>query len=66
MTLVALVSSFRELDPVLQALLATCVTWALTAAGAGIVLFTRGVSLSRLLKYAAPPSHPERRRRVSA
>lgn len=56
MTVVAIATSFRELDPVLQALLATCVTWALTAAGAGIVLFTRGVGprvMDSMLGFAA-------------
>jgi zinc transporter, ZIP family len=35
---------FRELDPIVQALLATIFTWLVTAAGAGVVIFTRQVS----------------------
>jgi ZIP family zinc transporter len=37
-------TGFGELSPVVQALIATLGTWALTAAGATIVLFTRKVS----------------------
>jgi ZIP family zinc transporter len=35
------VESLRELHPVLQALIATSFTWAMTAAGAALVFFTR-------------------------
>ncbi|MBM4144302.1 MAG: ZIP family metal transporter [Lentisphaerae bacterium] len=42
---------FRSLDPVLQALLATCFTWGVTALGAGLVFFTR--TMSRRLLDAA-------------
>ncbi|MFW6061568.1 MAG: ZIP family metal transporter [Planctomycetota bacterium] len=35
---------FYQLNPVVQAVLATCGTWLLTAAGAGLVVFTRRVS----------------------
>ena len=35
---------FCELNPVLQALLATLFTWFVTALGAGLVVFTRRVS----------------------
>ena len=40
----AMVQWFTGLDPILQALLATVFTWALTALGASLVLFTRDVS----------------------
>lgn len=36
--------SFINLNPVLQALLATCFTWAMTALGAAIVFMTKNVS----------------------
>ncbi|HIE43821.1 MAG TPA: ZIP family metal transporter, partial [Candidatus Omnitrophica bacterium] len=32
---------FKEFSPVLQALLATCFTWAVTALGASFVFFNR-------------------------
>lgn len=47
---------FRELNPVTQAFLATCFTWSVTAAGAGVVLFFRNVSqrlLNTMLGFAA-------------
>jgi ZIP family zinc transporter len=46
----------RGLHPVLQALLATCFTWAMTAAGAAIVFTTKEVSrkvLDAMLGFAA-------------
>ncbi len=48
--------TFQSLSPVLQALLATLFTWALTAAGAATVFFTRRVSrklLDSMLGFAA-------------
>ena len=48
--------TFQSLSPVLQALLATLFTWALTAAGAATVFFTRSVSrklLDSMLGFAA-------------
>lgn len=51
-----MLSSFRDLDPVLQALLATCMTWAFTAAGAGLVFFAREVRpkvMDSMLGFAA-------------
>ena len=47
---------FTELKPVTQAFLATCFTWAMTAAGAAVVLFFRNVSqrlLNAMLGFAA-------------
>jgi len=38
------VDTLRTLDPVLQALLAGCMTWGLTALGAAVVFFFRGYS----------------------
>ncbi len=51
-----MLSLFRELDPILQALLATCFTWALTAAGAATVFFAkevRPVVMDSMLGFAA-------------
>ncbi len=48
--------TFQSLSPVLQALLATLFTWAVTAAGAATVFFTRKVSrklLDAMLGFAA-------------
>jgi len=47
---------FQNLHPVIQALLATCFTWAMTAAGAAVVFTTRSVSrrvLDAMLGFAA-------------
>jgi len=47
---------FRNADPVAQALLATCFTWAVTALGAATVFFTRSVSrqvLDGMLGFAS-------------
>jgi len=47
---------FKELSPVIQALLATCFTWLLTALGAGAVFFTKHMSrklLDAMLAFAA-------------
>lgn len=47
---------FTELMPVTQAFLATCFTWAMTAAGAAVVLLFRNVSqrlLNAMLGFAA-------------
>ena len=35
---------FQNLDPVLQAFIAGCFTWGLTALGASVVFFTKDVS----------------------
>ena len=39
-----MIEYFQHLNPVLQALIATCFTWFLTALGASGVFFTRSVS----------------------
>lgn len=47
---------FKDLHPVLQALLATCLTWGLTALGAGVVFLGRELSrrmLDGMLGFAA-------------
>jgi ZIP family zinc transporter len=47
---------FTDLDPIVQATLATCFTWFLTAAGAGVVFFFRGIKrevLDGMLGFAA-------------
>jgi ZIP family zinc transporter len=47
---------FMDLDPMVQATLATCFTWFLTAAGAGVVFFFRGIKrevLDGMLGFAA-------------
>jgi ZIP family zinc transporter len=47
---------FVSLNPILQALLATCFTWGLTAAGAGLVFFFRTINrkvLDGMLGFAA-------------
>jgi ZIP family zinc transporter len=47
---------FRDLDPVLQALLASCFTWGVTALGASVVFFTRTVNrklLDGMMGFAA-------------
>jgi ZIP family zinc transporter len=51
-----LMSWFLELDPILQALLATCFTWFLTALGAGLVFFFKTINrqvLDGMLGFAA-------------
>jgi zinc transporter, ZIP family len=51
-----MLTQFSELDPVLQALLATCFTWAMTAAGAAVVFFAkefRRVVMDSMLGFAA-------------
>ncbi len=51
-----MLDSFQALHPVLQALLATCFTWAMTAAGAAVVFTTRDISrkvLDAMLGFAA-------------
>ncbi len=48
-------SFFQNLPPVVQALLATCFTWAMTALGAALVFTTKGVSrrlLDAMLGFA--------------
>ncbi|BBD09359.1 ZIP family metal transporter [Desulfovibrio ferrophilus] len=48
--------AFVELNPVMQALLATCFTWGLTGAGAAVVFLTKNVSkltLDVMLGFAA-------------
>lgn len=68
-----MIAYFLSLNPVLQALIAGCFTWGMTALGASMVFFSRGVS-QRLLdgslgfaagvmianKYLVPP-HPGHR-----
>lgn len=47
---------FKALSPVYQALVATCFTWALTAAGASLVFFFKGINrklLDAMLGFAA-------------
>jgi len=47
---------FQKLTPILQALIATCFTWALTAAGASLVFFFRRINrklLDGMLGFAA-------------
>ncbi len=49
-------SYLQQIDPVIQALLATLFTWALTAAGAGLVFLTRRVNaklMDSMLGFAA-------------
>jgi zinc transporter, ZIP family len=51
-----MVESLQSLHPVLQAFLATCFTWGMTALGAGLVFFTANFSrkaLDGLLGFAA-------------
>ena len=46
---------FRPLSPILQALLATCFTWGVTAAGAGLVFVFKSVNrkvLDGMLAFA--------------
>ncbi len=47
---------FKSLDPIIQALLATCFTWLVTAAGAGMVFFFKSINrkvLDGMLGFAA-------------
>jgi ZIP family zinc transporter len=49
-------SFFQSINPILQALLATCFTWALTALGAAVVFTTRNINrkvLDTMLGFAA-------------
>jgi ZIP family zinc transporter len=49
-------NAFKDLDPVVQALIATCFTWAVTAAGAALVFFAkefRPVAMDSMLGFAA-------------
>jgi ZIP family zinc transporter len=49
-------TGFTELNPIVQAVLATCFTWFMTAAGAGVVFFFRGIKrevLDAMLGFAA-------------
>jgi ZIP family zinc transporter len=51
-----IVDWFANLDPILQALLATCFTWFMTALGAGLVFFFRTINrtvLDGMLGFAA-------------
>ncbi len=51
-----MIDTLQSLHPVLQALLATCFTWAMTAAGAALVFTSRDVSrrvLDAMLGFAA-------------
>ncbi len=51
-----LIDWFKELSPVMQALLATCFTWLLTALGAGVVFFFKAINrkvLDAMLGFAA-------------
>lgn len=47
---------FKELNPIIQALLATCFTWAVTSAGASLVFFFKTINrkvLDSMLGFAA-------------
>ena len=51
-----IVDWFKGLDPIIQALLATCFTWFLTAAGSGLVFFFKTINrkvLDGMLGFAA-------------
>ncbi|UCF96452.1 MAG: ZIP family metal transporter [Spirochaetaceae bacterium] len=51
-----IVDWFRDLNPIVQALLATCFTWFVTAAGAGLVFFFKAINrkvLDGMLGFAA-------------
>jgi ZIP family zinc transporter len=51
-----IMDGFANLDPILQALLATCFTWFMTALGAGLVFFFRTINrtvLDAMLGFAA-------------
>ncbi len=51
-----MIDFIQQFDPVMQALIATLFTWGVTAAGAGIVLFTRTVNqkfMDSMLGFAA-------------
>ena len=51
-----MIDFIQQFNPVMQALIATLFTWALTAAGAAIVLFTRTVNqkfMDSMLGFAA-------------
>ena len=51
-----MIDSLEKLHPVLQALLATCFTWAMTGLGAAVVFFARDISkrvLDGMLGFAA-------------
>ena len=51
-----MVDWFRALDPIVQALLATCFTWFVTALGAGLVFFFKSINrkvLDTMLGFAA-------------
>ena len=39
-----IVEWFKSLDPVIQALVATCFTWFVTAAGAALVFFFKTIN----------------------
>ncbi|GAB4363372.1 MAG: ZIP family metal transporter [Calditrichia bacterium] len=51
-----LIQEFENLNPLVQALIATCFTWFLTATGAGVVFFFRSINqkiLDGMLGFAA-------------
>jgi ZIP family zinc transporter len=51
-----IVAWFKSLDPIVQALVATCFTWFVTAAGAGLVIFFKTINrkvLDGMLGFAA-------------
>jgi len=51
-----MISFIQQFDPVMQALLATIFTWGVTAAGAALVFFTKGVNqrfMDAMLGFAA-------------
>ena len=50
---------FKDLSPVMQALLATTFTWLLTALGASVVLFFKNKALSRFKKRNGPQESSE-------
>ena len=51
-----IVTWFKDLDPIIQALLATCFTWLVTALGSGLVFFFKTINrkvLDLMLGFAA-------------
>jgi len=51
-----IINVLKDLNPVIQALIATTFTWALTALGAAVVIFTKNVNrklLDTMLGFAA-------------
>jgi len=51
-----LIEWFKDLTPIMQAFLATCFTWFMTAAGSGVVFFFKTINrkvLNAMLGFAA-------------